>query len=179
MDRRAPSRPLVSLVAAVARDGGIGRDNGLLVHLPEDLKHFKRTTLGAPIVMGRRTWDAIGRPLPGRRNIVITRDPKWHADGAERAASLDAAVTLAAPAPKVYVIGGAQIYALALPDADELVLTELDAEFDADTWFPAWPREAFLQQPGESHVAPQGFTYRFVTYSRKRAQDSHTTMETR
>src|SRR5256885_16346618 len=91
-----PDRPVVSLIAAVARNGAIGRGNALLWRLPEDLKHFKRTTLGHPVVMGRKTWDSIGRPLPGRRNIVVTRDPQWQASGAERAGSLHEALPVAA-----------------------------------------------------------------------------------
>ena len=112
--------PVVSLVAAVARDGGIGHRGGLLVRLPDDLRRFKQITLGTPIVMGRKTWQSIGRALPGRRNIVVTRDAALRPDGAEAAASLDAALALAAAAPLVHVIGGAEIYALALPVADEL-----------------------------------------------------------
>ena len=160
------SAPTVSLIAAVARNGGIGRNNQLLVHLPEDLAHFKRTTLGAPILMGRKTWDSIGRALPGRRNIVISRNPAFAAAGAEVAPSLDAALDRVSAAPKVYVIGGASIYAAALPRADELVLTEIDADLEADTWFPAWDRRAFRQTARESHRSPQGFDYSFVTYLR-------------
>jgi dihydrofolate reductase len=168
MAAMASPRPIVSLIAIVARNGAIGRGNALLWRLPEDLKHFKRTTLGHPVVMGRKTWDSIGRPLPGRRNIVVTRDPRWHADGAERAGSLDAALALARDEAKLFVIGGAQIYAQALPIADELVLTEIDAEAaDADTFFPAWDRAAFSREPGDEHRSEQGFSYRFVTYHRK------------
>jgi dihydrofolate reductase len=161
------ARPLLSLVAIVARNGAIGRDNALLWRLPEDLKHFKRTTLGSPVVMGRKTWDSIGRPLPGRRNIVITRDPQWQASGAEPAASLDAALALAKNEAKLFVIGGAQIYAQALPIADELVLTEVDADAAGDTFFPPWNRDAFDRRVGDEHRSEQGFSYRFVTYTRK------------
>src|SRR5437660_11158597 len=120
MPNPRPDRPIVGLIAVVARNGAIGRGNALLWRLSEDLKFFKRTTLGAPVIMGRKTWDSIGRPLPGRRNIVITRNPQWHADGAERAASLQEAIDLAGDAPKAYVIGGGGIYAQALPLAGEL-----------------------------------------------------------
>ena len=156
--------PTVSLIAAVARNGGIGRNHQLLVHLPEDLAHFKRTTLGAPILMGRKTWDSIGRALPGRRSIVISRNPAFAAAGAEVAPSLDAALELVSAEPKVYVIGGASIYAAALPRADELVLTEIDADLEADTWFPEWDRRAFRQTARQSHRTPQGLGYRIVTY---------------
>ena len=156
--------PTVSLIAIVDRNGGIGRDNALLVHLPEDLAHFKRTTLGAPILMGRKTWQSIGRALPGRRNIVISRDAGFAAPGAETASSFEAALERVKNEPKVYVIGGTSIYAAALPHADELVLTEIDADLPADTWFPAWDRRAFRQTARESHTSPQGFDYSFVTY---------------
>jgi dihydrofolate reductase len=158
--------PTVSLIAAVARNGGIGRNNQLLVRLPEDLAHFKRTTLGAPILMGRKTWESIGRALPGRRNIVVSRNPAFAAADAEVAPSLDAALALVGAEPKAYVIGGASIYAAALPRADELVLTEIDADLPADTWFPAWDRHAFRQTAREPHRSAQGFDYSFVTYLR-------------
>jgi dihydrofolate reductase len=158
--------PLVSLIAAVARDGGIGRSGGLLVRLPDDLPRFKRITMGAPIVMGRKTWDSIGRALPGRTNIVVTRDQAFRAPGGEVAASLDDALALAAAAPRVYVIGGAQIYALALPLADELLLTEIDAEFPADTFFPAWQRDRFAQTAREPHQSADGVRYAFTTYKK-------------
>ena len=159
-------RPVVSLVAIVGRDGGIGRAGGLLVRLPEDLRRFKQITLGTPVVMGRKTWQSIGRPLPGRRNIVVTRDPQFAAAGAEAAPSLDAALALAAPAPVVSVIGGAEIYALALPFADELHLTELDAQFPADTFFPAWDRGRFAEVAREQHETAEGLRYAFVTYEK-------------
>jgi dihydrofolate reductase len=162
----AMPRPLVSLIAAVAKDGGIGRAGDLLVHLPGDLPRLKRITLGAPIVMGRKTWQSIGRALPGRRSIVVTRDPQFKAEGAEIVPSLAAAVELAAAAPTVYVIGGAEIYALALPIADELLLTEIDAEFPADTFFPAWDRSRFAQTAREPQLSADGMRYAFTTYKK-------------
>lgn len=165
-------RPTVSLVAAVARDGGIGRSGDLLVRLPEDLRHFKRLTLGAAIVMGRKTWDSIGRPLPGRQSIVISRDPKWRADGAEGVPSLAAALARACPgAGSAFVIGGAAIYALALPVADQLVLTEIDASFPADTFFPPWDRSLFDEVSRHSHQTPDGLRYDIATYQRKQPGD--------
>ena len=98
------TRPLISLIAAVARNGAIGRGNQLLCRISEDLKFFKRTTLGSPVIMGRKTWDSIGRPLPGRRNIVITRNPQWRAEGAERAASLPEAIEMVEGAARAFVI---------------------------------------------------------------------------
>jgi len=158
--------PAVSLVAIVARDGGIGHRGDLLVRLPEDLRRFKQITLGTPIVMGRKTWQSIGRPLPGRRSIVVSRDPAFHPQGAETATSLDAALALAAPAPLVHVVGGAEIYALALPIADELQLTEIDAEFPADTFFPAWDRSRYAEVAREPHQTAEGLRYAFVTYKK-------------
>ena len=128
----------LALIAAVARDRVIGLNNTLPWHLPEDLQHFKRTTLGAPIVMGRKTWDSIGRPLPGRHNIVVTRQANWQAAGASRADSVAAALALAGEVPRVFVIGGAELYAQALPLADALYLTEIDAAFAGDAYFPAF-----------------------------------------
>jgi len=159
-------RPAVSLIAAVARDGGIGHGGRLLVRLPDDLRRFKQITLGTPVVMGRKTWQSIGRALPGRRNIVVTRDPNFRAEGAEAAASLDAALALAGSAPLVHVIGGADLYALALPIADELQLTEIDAQFPADTFFPAWDRSRFAEVAREPHETAAGLRYAFVTYKK-------------
>ena len=158
--------PAVSLVAIVARDGGIGHRGDLLVRLPEDLRRFKQITLGTPIVMGRKTWQSIGRPLPGRRSIVVSRDPAFRPQGAETATSLDGALALAAPAPLVHVVGGAEIYALALPIADELQLTEIDAEFPADTFFPDWDRSRYAEVAREPHQTAEGLRYAFVTYKK-------------
>ena len=163
-------RPELSLIAAVARNGAIGRDNALLWSEPEDQRHFRRTTMGCPVIMGRKTWDSLParfRPLPGRRNLVLTRNPAWHASGAETTGSLDAAFALLAGVPKAFVIGGAELYALALPLADELVLTEIDAEFEADAFFPRWDRCAFVPVAQDAHTSPLGIAYRFVTYRRK------------
>ena len=159
----------LTLIAAVAHRGAIGKDNQLLVHLPGDLPRFKRLTTGHPIVMGRKTWDSIGRPLPGRRNIVITRNPNWSAAGAEAAPSLAAALAMTGGVERVCVIGGAEIYALALPEADELQLTEIDADFDADAFFPDWPRGAYDVVSSETHTTPEGLVYRYVDYRRKTA----------
>jgi dihydrofolate reductase len=165
----AMPRPAVSLVAIVARDGGIGHRGGLLVRLPDDLRHFKQITLGTPMVMGRKTWQSIGRPLPGRRSIVVSRDPTFRAEGAETAASLEAALALAGAVPLVHVVGGAEIYAVAMPLADELQLTELDAQFPADTFFPAWDRSRFVEVAREQRETAEGLRYAFVTY-KKRSQ---------
>ncbi|WP_280152367.1 dihydrofolate reductase [Piscinibacter sp. XHJ-5] len=161
------SRPLVILIAAVARNGAIGKNNELLARISEDLKFFKRTTVGHPVLMGRKTWDSIGRPLPGRRNIVITRNAHWHAEGAERADSIAAALERASDADKVFVIGGAQIYAQALPLADALVLTEIDADLDGDVFFPPWERGRFTASVSDPQTSEQGLAYRWVTYRKQ------------
>ncbi len=160
------TRPTVCLVAAVARDGGIGYRGGLLVRLPEDLRRFKRLTLGSPVVMGRKTWESIGRPLPGRENIVVTREPAWKAEGATPVPSFEAALALAGDSDRLFVIGGAEVYALALPFARELELTEIDAELPADAFFPAWNRDEFRQTSREAHETAEGLRYSFVSYRR-------------
>ncbi len=160
------NRPALSLIAAVARNGAIGKNNQLLVHLPGDLPRFKKLTLGHPVIMGRKTWDSIGRPLPQRRNIVITRNAGWQADGAEVAASLNDALARVASEPKAFVIGGAQIYALALPLADELALTEIDADFEGDAFFPEWNRAGFRQASREDHSTPEGLRYSYIHYNK-------------
>lgn len=164
---RPMSRPTIALIASVTRNGAIGRGSELLCRISEDLKFFRRTTLGHPIIMGRKTWDSLGRPLPGRRNIVITRNPAWHAEGAERAGSLAAALKLVKDAPKAFVIGGGELYAHAMPLADELILTEIDAELDGDVFFPAWDRTQFDADAGELLSSEQGHPYRHTIYRRR------------
>ncbi len=158
------------LIAAVARNRAIGRDNALLFHDSADQRHLRDATMGCPVIMGRKTWDSLPRkfrPLPGRRNLVVTRDPGWYADGAERAGSLDEALVKAAGAPKAFVIGGAQLYAQALPHADELMLTEIDAELEGDSFFPIWDRAAFGEISREARLSASGLHYAFVSYARR------------
>jgi len=161
------------LVAAVARNGVIGDGEKMPWHLPEDLAHFRRTTQGCPVIMGRRTWESLParfRPLPGRRNVVVTRNAGWRADGAEAAASPEAALALVAGAPRVCVIGGAALYAAALPLAHTLVLTEIDRDFPGSVHFPAIDPARFAETARERHRAapPNDFDFAFVTYNRKR-----------
>ncbi|MEX8517799.1 MAG: dihydrofolate reductase [Leptothrix sp. (in: b-proteobacteria)] len=167
-----PARPELVLIAAVAEDGVIGLDNRLPWHLPEDLQHFKRQTLGCPVLMGRKTWDSLParfRPLPGRINVVLTRQPDWQAEGALRAASLDDALAQLAGQPRVFVIGGAELYAQALPQADRLVLTEIEARLSGDAHFPPWDRTQFAEVTRERHhAASNDFDFSFVTYQRIR-----------
>jgi dihydrofolate reductase len=166
------TRPTLALIAAVAHGGVIGHDNRLLWKLPEDMQRFRSLTLGHPVIMGRRTWDSLParfRPLPQRRNIVVTRNALWHADGAEAVASPAAALALVQDSALAFVIGGADLYAAALPLADELLLTELDLAVAGDTRFPAWDRAAFVELARESHRAapPNDFDFAFVHYRRK------------
>jgi dihydrofolate reductase len=144
---------LLSLVVARSRNGVIGKDNGLPWRLPADLAHFKRLTLGHPIVMGRRTWESIGRALPGRRNIVVTRTPGYRAPGAEVVDSLDAAWRASDGAAEVFVIGGAALYESVLPFADRIFLTEVDADVSGDTRFPALDPRHWRQTLLGSHSA--------------------------
>ena len=125
-----------SLIVARAANGVIGKGNGMPWHLPADLAHFKRTTLGRPVIMGRRTWESIGRPLPGRRNLVVTRNAAYEAAGAEVVDSLEAAWRAVGDADEVFVIGGGQIYADALPGADRIYVTEIGEAIEGDTFFP-------------------------------------------
>ncbi|KAF1021942.1 MAG: Dihydrofolate reductase [Paracidovorax wautersii] len=166
----------LSLIYAQAANGVIGRDNALPWHLPEDLAHFKRCTSGHPVVMGRKTWDSLPpafRPLPGRLNIVVTRQAGWLAEGASVAGSLAAAVELArehaGADAQVWVIGGAQIYAAALPLADQVVVTELEQAFEGDAHAPvldaAWT-VAEQDPPAGWHTARNGLRYRFRTLRR-------------
>jgi dihydrofolate reductase len=174
---RPDARCTVALVAAVASNGVIGRGGQLPWHLPEDLAHFKQLTAGSPVIMGRRTWESLParfKPLPGRTNIVVTRERAWSAPGALVASSLEQAIVLgcskAAVGQRVFVIGGAELYAQALPIADELELTEIDAPFDGDTRFVSWDRTEFAVLRREHHRAapPNDFDFDFVTYRRTR-----------
>lgn len=160
----------IALVAAVARGGVIGRGGTIPWWLPEDVAHFKALTTGHAVVMGRKTWESIPdrfRPLPGRRNVVVTRNPDWSAEGAERAGSLEEALRLVEDAERVFVIGGAEIYAAALPLADELLLTEIDLEVEGDTFFPAWDRASFDEVSRDERIGADGAKLSFVTYRRK------------
>jgi dihydrofolate reductase len=163
----------ISLLAAVARGGVIGRDNTIPWRLPEDMQRFRELTMGHPVLMGRRTWDSLPdryRPLPGRRNVVLTRDPSWHSDGAERAGSVDEALALIAGATQVFVIGGAEVYAATLPLADELLVTEIELAVDGDAFFPVFDRDAFEVTSRETHVSADGTPFAFVTYRRRHSE---------
>jgi dihydrofolate reductase len=160
----------VTLVAAVARGGVIGRDGGIPWRLPEDMARFKALTTGHAVVMGRRTWESLPdrfRPLPERRNVVVTRNSGWTADGAERAESFDHALQLVANEPRVFVIGGGEIYAAALPLADELLLTEIDLDVEGDAFFPSFDRGQFEETSRDEQISCVGnVPFAFVSYRR-------------
>lgn len=158
--------PRVFLVAAVAANGIIGAGGRLPWHLPEDLKHFKALTLGHPVIMGRRTWESLGRPLPGRENIVVTRTAGYDAPGASVAASLDAALALCAGESLAFVIGGADLYAAALPIAAGLALTEIHRDYEGDTRFPAFDRKAWRETQRKPQTGASGLHFDFVLYER-------------
>lgn len=159
--------PIFSLISALARNRVIGINNTLPWRLPEDLQHFKRLTLGHHIVMGRKTFESLGRPLAGRTSVVISRDPHYLLpEGCLLAGSIEAALALCDEDSEIFCIGGAQLYAQALPLADRLYLTEIHAEFQGDAWFPEFDRGIWTEIVRETHVSPNGLGYDFVTYAR-------------
>ncbi len=167
---------MLALIAVVASNRMIGRDQQLLWHLPEDMRHFRTTTSGKPVIMGRKTWESLPpafRPLSGRHNIVVSRNPAYVADGASLAASLPEAIRLAGAAPEVFVIGGAELYRQALPLAGRLYLTEVAAEAEGDAIFPEllpgdWRETS--RRSGQVDGAVSGITFDFVIYERIRAE---------
>lgn len=148
-----PSTMLLSLIAAVARNNVIGSEGRLPWRLPDDLAHFKAITLGKPLIMGRRTFESIGRPLPGRQTIVLTRQAHWTASGCTVASTAETALQAAGSAPEVMVMGGAEIYRLFLPQAHRFYLTEVGAEVEGDTRFPDWNRNEWQERSREFHPA--------------------------
>lgn len=162
--------PRLSLIAAVAANGVIGRDNTMPWHLPEDLKRFRALTMGHPMIMGRKTWDSLGRPLPGRTSIVVSRQAGRVLPGALIVPSLDDALQSAAQAEggdEAFIIGGAQLYALALPHVQRLLLTEIADPFDGDTVFPGFDRSEWIETARETAVSASGLHYAFVDYARR------------
>lgn len=158
------------LIYARAANGIIGKDGVMPWHLPEDLAHFKRTTLGCPVVMGRKTWESIParfRPLPGRTNVVVTRQPGWLAEGAHVAHSLPEALAQCGEAANAWIIGGAEIYKQALPLASSAVVTEIEASFEGDAFAPQFGPE-WKETQRERHVSSTGLNFSFVTYTNTR-----------
>ncbi|PLC52708.1 dihydrofolate reductase [Pollutimonas nitritireducens] len=163
------STPTIQLVVAYSTNRVIGRDNVLPWRLPADLAHFKRVTLGQPILMGRNTWESLGRPLPGRPNLVVSRNPEYRAEGATVYPSLEAALAACAGAERICIIGGEQIFKHALTIADEIIATEVHADVAGDTYFPDvdpanWREAERLPQPDQN-----GYSFDFVVYRRKSA----------
>ncbi|MFQ2125575.1 type 3 dihydrofolate reductase [Aeromonas jandaei] len=161
----------ISMIAAMAHDRVIGKDNRMPWHMPADLAHFKRVTLGKPVLMGRKTFESIGRPLPGRRNLVISRNPDYQAEGIEVVGSVEAALALLADneVAEVMVIGGGHLYAELLPKADCLYLTRIELEVEGDTRFPAFADEQWQCVEREVHQADEKnpHPYSFETWLRK------------
>ncbi len=158
----------LNIIAAMARNRVIGLDNRLPWHLPEDLQHFKRLTMGHHLIMGRKTYASIGRPLPGRITVILTRSADLHAPGCLLAHSLQAAIDACGDDPEVFCVGGAELYAQVLPLADRLHLTEIQAEFAGDAYFPAFDRRLWRETSREHHVNAAGLGYDFVVYDRQR-----------
>lgn len=159
----------IALIVAAARNGVIGGGNKMLWRVPEDFAHFKRTTMGHPIVMGRKTWESIGRPLPGRRNVVVTRNPDYRAEGAELAPSLEDAFKMLNGDGTVFVIGGGEIYRQALPWADVVWLTRIGADFEGDATFPDLPETQWTTEVLETLEPVEGrpFTVTFCRCERR------------
>jgi len=158
--------PALALIAAVANNGVIGANNTLPWRLPADLARFKALTLGHTVVMGRRTWESLGRPLPGRQNVVVTRKVDFEAAGAQVAHSFDEALAIAAMPPPVFCIGGADLFAEAMARADVLYMTEIDREFAGDVHFPHLDRSRWREVEREAAMSAEGWAYAFVTYER-------------
>lgn len=158
----------ITIIAAMARNRAIGMDGEMPWRLPGELRHFKETTMGKPIVMGRKTWESIGRALPGRQNIVVTRNASFHAPGCDVAGSLEAAIRMGR-GDEIMIIGGGELYRQALATSDRMILTEVDCEPEADTWFPEWEssgwREASIRL--EQADAQNPYAYRVVEWIRK------------
>jgi dihydrofolate reductase len=160
--------PSINLIFARAANGVIGKDGVMPWHLPEDMAHFKNLTHGHPVIMGRKTWDSLPprfRPLPGRKNIVITRQPDWQADGAQPASSLRDAIGQCDGADEIWVIGGAQIYAQAEPLASRIEATEIDADFEGDAFAPVLG-SGWTASTRTSHLSKNGLNFSFVTYNK-------------
>lgn len=161
---------MISIIAAIARNGVIGGNNNMPWHIGEDLKHFKAITSGHPVVMGRKTFESLGKALPNRRNIVITRNAGYEAPGAETTTSLENALSLFGPDEEVFIIGGGEIYRQAMNSADRMYLTHIDADYDGDTRFPEIETEDWEITFSEKHDHGEQFPqpFEFVNYERRR-----------
>lgn len=160
------NKPTISLIVAMAKDRVIGKDNQMPWHLPADLQHFKKVTLGKPIIMGRKTYESIGRPLPGRQNIVISRKPDYQLDGCDTVTSIEAALALVADEAEVMIVGGGFLYKQTLAMANKLYLTFIDLAVEGDTRFPDYSQLELTEVSRESHLADEKnpYNYDFVEY---------------
>ncbi len=156
----------INVIAAMAKNRTIGIKNTLPWHLPEDLKHFKALTMGHHIVMGRKTYESIGRPLPGRTTVIVTRDPNYRVEGCLTAHSIDAAIQACGDDPEVFFVGGADLYSQVLARADRLYLTEIQQEYAGDAHFPAFDKQSWRETARDAQVSAAGLAYHFVTYDR-------------
>ena len=160
----------INMIFAQSANGVIGNNNALPWHLPEDLAHFKKLTLGSPVIMGRKTWNSLPakfRPLPGRTNVVITRQANWHAEGAQRACSLVDALAICQAASDVWIIGGAQIYAQAEPLAHRIEVTHIDKTYEGDAFAPTLSNQ-WQQSQKQDYVSSTGLNFSFITYTRQK-----------
>ncbi len=159
-------KPLISIIVAMANNRVIGKDNDMPWHLPADLKHFKSVTLGKPIIMGRKTYESIGRPLPGRQNIIVSRNSDYHIEGCDVVNSLEKAIELVKDVEEVMIIGGGKLYAQALTSADRLYLTFIDLDVDGDTQFPDYSTLDLREIKRERHARDENnpYDYEFVDF---------------
>ncbi len=165
------STPMLALIAACGRGRVIGIDNRLPWHLPEDMKFFREITRGKPVIMGRKTWESLPdafRPLPGRLNIVVSRNAAYQATGGSVVGSLPEALGAASDAEIAFVIGGAELFSQALPLADRLILTEIDQDYPGDAFFPAFSPDEWAEARREPRLSATGLPFAFVTYERRR-----------
>ncbi len=158
---------MISLIVAHDHNHVIGYENGMPWHLPGDLQYFKQKTMGKPMIMGRKTFESIGRPLPGRRNIVVTRDANYRADGIETATSIEEALSLAGDVPEIMIIGGEQIFRLSMELTDRIYITKINHSFKGDTFFPAYEEDFVLVASQEPETAPEGYTFQYQIFERR------------
>jgi len=158
----------INVIAAMACNRVIGINNTLPWRLPADLQHFKALTMGHHIIMGRKTFESIGKPLPGRTTVIVTRDTHYRVAGCLTATSIDAAIAACGEDPEIFFVGGAALYSQILPRADRLYLTEIQAEYAGDAWFPEFDRADWREVERQENISPDGLGYHFVTYERGR-----------
>lgn len=156
--------PTINVIAAMAKNRVIGINNTLPWRLAADLQHFKALTMGHHIVMGRKTYESIGKPLPGRTTVIVTRDANYRVEGCLTATSIDAAIAACGNDPEVFFVGGAELYAQVLARADRLYLTEIQADYEGDAHFPAFDRSVWKETARQENISPDGLGYHFVTY---------------